>query len=44
MTPTSLELGEIGVEADLRLGLREGDVVVVKTAAKSSGSFNRIGG
>ncbi len=29
MTPTSLELGEIGVEAELRLGLREGDIVMV---------------
>jgi hypothetical protein len=44
MMPTSLELGEIGVEADFRLGLRDGDAVVVKTATKSSGSFIRIGG
>ncbi len=44
MTPTSLKLGEIGVEADFRLGLRDVDAVVMEMAAKSSGRFIRIGG
>ena len=44
MTPTSLKLDWMGAKAGSRLDLRGEDALVVKTAAKSSGSFFRIDG